>query len=86
MNLNFQLYFLENRTPPLSNIAHFWRKGGCGYTAKIDEAEQFTEHDADRIIKSAEGSHIFIKHPIHNVIKAAFRVVNIESLGPVPKA
>lgn len=79
--MNFNLFLLENRTPPVtSNIAVFWRKGSSGYTANIDHAEQFSESEADAIIKSAEGSHTFIKWPVSIVHKHSFSAVNIDAL------
>lgn len=75
-----ELYYLENRTPPNGNVAYFWRKGGCGYTAKIDEAELFTSEDADLIIRSAEGSPKFVKHEKSKVHRVSFQAVNIDDL------
>lgn len=75
-----QLYLLENRTPPATDLAYFWRKGSCGYTAKIDEAQRFTAAEADRIINGTQSSHRFVKHPLEQVEQAAFRVVYVEDL------
>lgn len=78
--MDFNLFYLENRTSPNSNIAYFWRKGGSGYTARIEEAQMFSDVEADQIIRSAEGSHKFIKHKVGDVEDKAFRAVNIEDL------
>ena len=48
--MDFNLFYLENRTSPNSNIAYFWRKGGSGYTARIEEAQMFSDVEADQII------------------------------------
>jgi len=74
------VYLLENRTQPNSNTAYFWRKGGSGYTANLDEAQRFTAAEADHIISSTQGSHRFIKHPVEQVYNVAIRSVNIEDL------
>lgn len=78
--MDANLFLLENRTCPNSNIAYFWRTGGCGYTANIDEAQRFTSAEADSHIQSAQGSHLFIKHRLEDIESKAFRVVNIDSL------
>ena len=80
-----QLYYLENRTSP-HNVAYFWRKGGCGYTSSIRDAEKFTAEHADALIKSAEGSHRFIKHAVEAVNAAAYLAVNIDDLPAIAKA
>ncbi len=74
------LYYLENRTPPNGNVAYFWRKGGCGYTAKIHEAELFNSEQADSIIRSSKDTHNFIKHEKSKVHRVFFQAVNIDDL------
>lgn len=37
-----------------SHIA-FWKKGGHGYTANLDEAEQFTKEGAEEILSNSQG-------------------------------
>ena len=74
------LFYLENRTSPKENVAYFWRKNGCGYTAKIGDAQEFTEDQANQLIRSAEGSHKFIKHLVGDVKAKAFSAVNIDDL------
>jgi hypothetical protein len=78
--MNKDAYFIENRTNPTGDIAFFWRKGGGGYTANVDEAERFTEKDANLTIRRAKGSHVLIKHRVADVVARAFRVVNFGEL------
>lgn len=43
-------YYIQNTDAGyLGNAIMFWRKGCCGYTANLDDAEVFNEEDAKSI-------------------------------------
>lgn len=77
-----ELYLLCNRSAGfLGNSPVFWRKGGSGYTQWIDEAEHWTEVEADRQIQSCMGSHHFEKIPLSLVERLAKRTLDQQDLN-----
>lgn len=46
-------YYIQNRDAGfLGNAIMFWKKGCCGYTADLDNAELFSEKEAEQICKA----------------------------------
>lgn len=77
-----EVYLLCNRSAGfLGNSPVFWRKGGSGYTQWIDEAEHWTEVEADRQIRSCMGSHHFEKIPLSLVERLAKRTLDQQDLN-----
>lgn len=52
-------FYIQNRDAGfLGNAIMFWRKGCCGYTADLNNAEIFSEQEAERICKGSPKQHI----------------------------
>lgn len=80
------VYLLQNETAGyIGNYPLFWKEGGSGYTPNIDEAQRFTPKEAADVIRGSRGSHKWKRWHIANVLKAAIRVVDIQSLRHPPK-
>lgn len=58
----------------------FWKTGGCGYTADVDDAQRFTAKEANAIIGGSVGTHSWKLWPESEVINACHRVVSREDL------
>lgn len=74
------MYFLQNtKAGYLGNSPMWWAKSGS-YTARIDEAQEFGEEEADAIISSTKGSHNFRKWSVADVLAVAHRTVDVQDL------
>lgn len=76
------LYYLQNHSVPyLGNSVMWWAKGGSGYTDRIDNAELFSEDEADKIIQSTQSTHRFVKWEQEVVERSTVRVVDMQDLS-----
>ena len=74
-------WVLINRSAEyVGNSPVFWRKGGSGYTQWIDEAELFTEEEADRTVNSSRGTHNFEKFKFDFIESLSKRTVDIQDV------
>ena len=75
------MFYLQNVSAGyLGNAPLFWRKGGSGYTADIDDLQEFDEAEADQIIRSTQGTHKFVKWPVEAVLASVQKVVDMQKL------
>ena len=66
------MFFLQNETAGyVGNSPLWWRDGGSGYTDNLNEAQKFTEKEADDIIRSTRGSHQWCKWLVEDVLAVA---------------
>ena len=78
------MYLLINHSAGyLGNSPMFWRKNGCGYTQWIDDAELFTEEDAEKTIRGCRGSHNLEKVSQSLVNSLAKRTIDMQDLRRV---
>lgn len=74
-------FLLCNRSAGyLGNSPVFWRNGNSGYTQWIDEAQRFTQAEADAIIRGTRGTHRFEAIPLETLQRIAKRTVDIQDL------
>jgi hypothetical protein len=67
------LYFIQNKGH-VGNCLLWWRKGSHGYTTDLNEAEQFTEEEARKIVTGRRPQEDFM-YPVSAVLLAAQRHV-----------
>jgi hypothetical protein len=73
-------FFLQHgRMLYAGNSPWWWKKGG-NYTTRIDEAQEFTEKEADELIRTTQSSHDFKKWPAEWVRAAAHLTVDMQDL------
>ena len=48
-------YYIQRHISICGNCLLWWRKGGCGYTMNIDEAEVFNEDRARKLLSKDRG-------------------------------
>jgi hypothetical protein len=73
--------YLQNETAGYCGNSPMWyRKGGNGYTPRLDEAEKFKEAKADEIIRGSEGTHRWKKWPVLFIDSIAHRAVDIQDI------
>ncbi len=78
---NVGVYLLQNCSSGyLGNSPVFWKKGGCGYTQWIDEAERWTKEDAECLIRSTSGTHSWRMWSLSDIEASAKRTVDIQDL------
>jgi hypothetical protein len=75
-----EMYFLINMRTFLGNSPMMWRKNGAGYTQWLDDAEQMTAEEADKIIKSTSGSHEFRRVKVSVMYDVARLTVDMQDL------
>ena len=68
--------YLIQKRGYVGNSLLWWRKGNAGYTTNIDEAQTFTQDEAEKI---EETSRDKIAHPKKIVFDAAEKHLNSES-------
>lgn len=64
----------------VGNSPQFWKRGGSGYTPWVDEAEVFTNEQADKTVASCLGSHRLQKVDKETVMALAKLTVDIQDL------
>lgn len=75
------LYLLQNCTGGyVGNSPCFWHKTDSGYTPWIDDAKRWTKEEAERQIRSTQGSHTWKMWPLDRITAAAKSTVDIQDL------
>lgn len=75
------MYFLQNVGAGfVGNSPYWWQKENSGYVPNIEDAKQFTNEEANDIIRSTKGSHNFKKWKVKDVMKSTILVVDIQKL------
>lgn len=77
-----ELFYIQNRSAGWSgNSPVWWKEGGCGYTPYLNEAQKFDKTEAERIIKSCNGTHDFLAWSVPLMERVAKRVVDQQDIA-----
>lgn len=75
-----EYYLLQKRNAGyLGNSPVFYHKGGSGYTQWIDEAKHWTKEEAEKIIRSTQGTHDWVLWKLDEVKSAARYTVDTQN-------
>lgn len=73
-----ELFYVQDARTYCGNSVMWWRKGGCGYTTNLDEAE--------RVEKSWKGRPTDVLWPVLEIDAQATRQFNMQLLRKVSNA
>lgn len=77
-----ELYYLQNvRYGYFGNSPYWWEKNNSGYTPWLDEAKKFTNEEADKVIRSTQGSHEWKKWRVTEIDRTARRIADVQTLS-----
>lgn len=73
-----RLYYVTDGTY-CGNMMNWWRRGGRGYSSKIEEAEIFTEKDAIDLIRN-HPDKLFSAYPVDHIDSVVSRHVDSQNV------
>ena len=78
------MYYIQNLNAGfLGNSPVFWSKNG-GYSQWLDEAQTFTEAEANTVVRTTSGTHRWKLWPVDEIDSIAKRTVDIQDMRKLP--